>query len=354
MEVTGKRISALADQQSHSEEQATGGRQRVTGNGEQVSGTPDPEASETSQGIPRPPDIPHADYSDSRCRLQQSADYPETPSGRGSKVPITAKSSSGDRHKVFKGRSAQSLEAEIRTPSRRGSKVPITAKCRLQQSLQVEIGTKSSSGDRHKVLRRKTAPHGDGAVGVALQERGPNPESRRRTRKPEAKSAELESRTRNPVSQASLPLSRADILAPAREKLRELLEKALDDPFSDAYTMLEIICLHHLIEAELKTREMDVMEVLRARSQGKQLAVRAAQSEAHTKHLATQTEKVRLQNRMLKHDLRQIRKELRQAEEAKSGGRPFDYERTLNQISAVIGLRGPEKFRYEEQTSQAS
>jgi hypothetical protein len=317
MEVTGKRISALADQQSHSEEQATGGRQRVTGNGEQVSGTPDPEASETAQGIPRPPEIPHADYSDSRCRLQQSADYPETPSGRGSKVPITAK-------------------------------------CRLQQSLQVEIGTKSSSGDRHKVLRRKTAPHGDGAVGAALQERGPNPESRRRTRKPEAKSAELESRTRNPVSQASLPLSRADILAPAREKLRELLEKALEDPSSDAYTMLEIICLHHLIEAELKTREMDVMEVLRARSQGKQLAVRAAQSEAHTKHLATQTEKVRLQNRMLKHDLRQIRKELRQAEEAKSGGRPFDYERTLNQISAVIGLRGPEKFRYEEQTPQAS
>jgi hypothetical protein len=34
------------------------------------------------------------------------ADYPETASGRGSQVPITAKSSSGDRHKVFKQRSA--------------------------------------------------------------------------------------------------------------------------------------------------------------------------------------------------------------------------------------------------------
>jgi hypothetical protein len=113
--------------------------------------------------------------------------------------------------------------------------------------------------------------------------------------------------------------------------------------------MLEIICMNHLIEAELKTREMDVMEVLRARSHGKQLAVKTAQLEAHTMHLATQTEKVRLQNRMLKHDLMQIRKELRQAEEARSGGRAFDYERTLNQISAVIGLRGPEKFRYEKQ-----
>jgi hypothetical protein len=289
MEKTGKRISKAVDQ-SRSEEPGRGDRQQFIGSGGQVPATPDPEASETYQGIPGPPEIPHGDYSESRRRLPQS------------------------------------LEAEIRTPSKRGS----------------------------KVLRRKTAPYGDGTAVAALPEQGPNPESRRRTRKLEAGSPELESRTRNPGSQGSQPLNRADILTPAREKLRELLQKALADPSSDAYTMLEIICMNHLIEAELKTREMDVMEVLRARSHGKQLAVKTAQLEAHTKHLATQTEKVGLQNRMLKHDLMQIRKELQQAEEARSGGRAFDYERTLNQISAVIGLRGPEKFRYEKQAPQAS
>jgi predicted MarR family transcription regulator len=297
MEKTGNCISKAVDQ-SRSEEPGRGDRQQFIGSGGQVPGTPDPEASETSQGIPRP----HAEYSESRYRLPQS------------------------------------LEAEIRTPSPRSA----------------ARAARDSERRGSRVLKRKTAPHGDGTAVAALPGQEPNPEPRRRARKPEAGSPELESRTRNSGSQGSQPLNRADILAPAREKLRELLEKALADPSSDAYTMLEIICMNHLIEAELKTREMDVMEVLRARSHGKQLAVKTAQLEAHTKHLATQTEKARLQNRMLKHDLMQIRKELRQAEEARSGGRAFDYERTLNQISAVIGLRGPEKFRYEKQEPQAS
>ena len=142
-------------------------------------------------------------------------------------------------------------------------------------------------------------------------------------------------------------------MGPARKMLREFLEKAIADPNSDAYTILEIICLNHLIEARLKTREMDVMEVLQARNQGKQLAGKAAQAEAQTKKLAIETDKARLQSRLLKHDLAQIRKEVRQAQEAKDGGRPFDYERTLNQISAVVGLRGPEEFRYEKQAPQA-
>jgi len=163
----------------------------------------------------------------------------------------------------------------------------------------------------------------------------------------------LQSAFPNPETQGPLAISRADILGPARVKMRDVLEKAIADPNSDAYTMLEIICLNHLIEAELKTREMDVTEVLRARNQGKQMAVKAAESEAHAKNLEIQTEKASLQNRMLEHDLAQIRKELQQAGKAQKGSRTFDYERTLNQISAVVGLRGPEKFRYEKQPPQA-
>ena len=162
------------------------------------------------------------------------------------------------------------------------------------------------------------------------------------------------SRTRGNRGQGGpLALSREDILGPAREMLHELLAKAIADPKSDAYTMLEIICLNHLIESKLKTREMDVMELLQARSQGKQLTFKAAHAEAQTNKLTVETDQVRLENDVLKHNLSQIRKELRQAQTAKSEGRPFDYERTLNQISAVVGLRGPEEFRYEKQAPQA-
>src|SRR6516225_3459022 len=100
---------------------------------------------------------------------------------------------------------------------------------------------------------------------------------------------------------AAQHLSQAEIKEEAHKSLRAEFEKAAADPASGAYRFLEILCLRELIEADLETREMDVLEVFRAHSQGRALEMKAA----------------RLQSQ--------------------------------NQISAVIGLRGGEEFEHDEQ-----
>jgi hypothetical protein len=150
------------------------------------------------------------------------------------------------------------------------------------------------------------------------------------------------------------PLTWATIRQQARPALRALFETAIADRSSDAYRMLEIMCLNELVEAQLKTREMDALEVFRARNQGKELEMKAGRFQSQNQLMQAQTEKLRLQNRMLEDKIAQITEQALQASEAKKGGRPFDYERALNQISAVIGLRGGEEFLHDEQQQQSN
>jgi hypothetical protein len=148
------------------------------------------------------------------------------------------------------------------------------------------------------------------------------------------------------------PLTWVEIKQEARSAVRELLQKARADPSSDAYRILEIMCLNELIEAQLKRREYDLMEVFRARNQAKELDVKAARVESQNKLVEAQIERLRLMNRALEDMLAQITQKAREASEATKEGRPFDYERALNQISAVIGLRGGEEFLHDEQQAQ--
>jgi hypothetical protein len=150
------------------------------------------------------------------------------------------------------------------------------------------------------------------------------------------------------------PLTWGTIRQGARVAVRDLFEKAIADPSSDAYRMLEIMCLNELVEAELKTREMDALEVFRARNQGKEVEMKAGRIQIQNKVAEAQTEKLRLQIRMLEETIAQIREKAIQACQAKKDARPFDYERALNQISAVIGLRGGEEFLHDEQEPQAN
>jgi hypothetical protein len=176
----------------------------------------------------------------------------------------------------------------------------------------------------------------------------PNPE-------PRIPNPAEEGQERNPGQPRELPpLTWAGIRQGARVAMRELFQNALTDPSSDAYHMLEIMCLNELVEAQLKTREFDAVEVLRARNQAKELEVKAARAQSQNKLVEMQAEKLRLQIRVLEDKFAQIREKAEQAGEAKKGGRPFDYERALNQISAVIGLRGGEEFLHDEQEAQPS
>jgi len=201
---------------------------------------------------------------------------------------------------------------------------------KCQHSLQPKVGT----------------PSGRGRWGEASGRR-PNPKSRRGTGKPVR-------RIPNPEdAQGPPPLSRVDIKKGARTALREAFEKAMADPSSDAYRMLEIMCLNELIEAEVKTREMDALEVFRARNQGKELEAKIARVQSQNMVAEAQTEKLRLQIRALEDTMARIREKALQASEAKKQGRPFDYDRALKQISAVIGVGRGEEFLHDEQEAEA-
>jgi hypothetical protein len=147
-------------------------------------------------------------------------------------------------------------------------------------------------------------------------------------------------------------LSRATIKEAAQGKAVVMFRNAIADPTSDAYRMIEIMCVNELIEAELKTREYDALEVFRARNQAKELEVKTAHLESQNGLAYAQTEKLHLQIQELKDRIAEIKEKVRQAKEARSGGRQFDYDRALEQISTLVGLRGPEEFLDEEQEQQ--
>jgi hypothetical protein len=198
------------------------------------------------------------------------------------------------------------------------------------------------------------SPQAEGGRGPGQRRRddasGPRPKS-----EPRREPGKPESRIPNPGdAQGPPPLTWMQIRQGARTAVRELFESAIGDPSSDAYRMLEIMCLNEFVEAEVKTREMDALEIFRARNQGRELEVKVARVQNQNKLAEAQTEKLRLQNRLLEDKIAQITEEALQASEAKKEGRPFDYERALNQISAVIGLSGGEEFLHDEQAPQAN
>jgi len=155
--------------------------------------------------------------------------------------------------------------------------------------------------------------------------------------------------THRRLRRAAQHLSQAEIKEKAHESLRGELEKAAADPASGPYRFLEILCLYELIEADLKPREMDVLELFRAHNQGRALEMKAARLQSQNKVAEAQTEVLRQKIRRQKGEIAQMRQQAARPSEAKKAEKPFNYDRALNQISAVIGLRGGEEFEHDEQ-----
>jgi len=175
--------------------------------------------------------------------------------------------------------------------------------------------------------------------------------------KPLSRRATIQNRKSNPGN-ARLPsaLTQAEIRERgARPAMRQVFEEALADPSSDVYRFLELMCLNELVEAELKTREMNVLEVLRAFNQARTLELKVARVQSQNTVAETQTKLAGLQFRLLTSKIAGINKrEIAQGSEPNKGVKPFNYERALNQISAVIGLRPGEEFLHDEQKPEAT
>jgi hypothetical protein len=150
----------------------------------------------------------------------------------------------------------------------------------------------------------------------------------------------------------SLAVTRAEILALGHQVVRKLLEEVKADPSSDAYAILELLCVNEFMSAKLKTPEVDALDIYRAHNQGKELALKAGHLERQSKLDEAKADKLRLEIQKFQAELAEVRKKVREATEARKQRKRFDYERTLNQISAVVGLRGPEEFRIEEEDEE--
>jgi|SRR6516225_790311 len=166
--------------------------------------------------------------------------------------------------------------------------------------------------------------------------------------------ARIQNRKWNPADARGLePLTWAEIVVRgARPAMRETFEQALAERPSDVYRFLEFMCLNELVEAEPKTREMDVLEVLRAFSQAKALQLKVARVQSQNAVAEAHTKLAGLQFRLLTSKIAGINKKAKQGSEANKGVKPFNYDRALNQISAVIGLRPGEEFLHDEQQPQ--
>jgi hypothetical protein len=157
------------------------------------------------------------------------------------------------------------------------------------------------------------------------------------------------------VSRPSLLLARARIVPAGRKSsTHPVLGKAKADPSSDACAILEILCVNEFMDSQIRTRESDALEAYRARTQGKELELKAARLEKQNQLVEARTAKLRLENQALEDKIALVREKALEAHNAKKEGKPFNYERALNQISAVIGLRGPEMFRHEKRPQELS
>jgi hypothetical protein len=153
---------------------------------------------------------------------------------------------------------------------------------------------------------------------------------------------------------AVLP-GQAGIAPGACKTIRPVLGKGKADPSSEACAILEILCVTEFVDSQImKTRESDALEAYRGRNEGKKMALKTARLERQNQLDEARAAKLRLENQALENKIALVREETLQAHEAKKLGKPFNYERALNQISAVIGLRGPEMFRHEKRPRDPS
>jgi hypothetical protein len=117
-----------------------------------------------------------------------------------------------------------------------------------------------------------------------------------------------------------------------------------DDPGGEAARMARTMLVGCMLkeqtrEEEIVLRELQEQKVARATLEhdAGTLAVGRLNDQARNRRLADEIRHARERHHEIKNCLLKLRRVLAEK-------RPFDYERALNQIAAVVGLRGPEQF----------
>jgi hypothetical protein len=138
----------------------------------------------------------------------------------------------------------------------------------------------------------------------------------------------------------------------ARAQVAQLVADFLADPGGEAAQMARTLLLgcmvkEQTLEEEGALRELQEQKEARVALEEDvgTLAVGCSNADTRNRRLANE-----LRHARMWHD--KITGYALQARKALAEKKPFDYERALNQIAAVIGLRGGEEFLHDEEETK--
>ena len=139
------------------------------------------------------------------------------------------------------------------------------------------------------------------------------------------------------------------VVEKARAQVDQLMADFLADPGGEAAQMARTLLLRGMVKEQTQEEEKVLSELQEhkvARTVLEEdlgtLAVGRLNDHTRNRRLVGELRHARRQNDEVAACLLEVRKALAEK-------KPFDYERTLNQISAVIGLRGGEEFLVRSQ-----
>ena len=136
----------------------------------------------------------------------------------------------------------------------------------------------------------------------------------------------------------------AQALNSARAHVEQMLAAFLADPRGEAGQMARTLLLNSLVRDQTRQEEQTLRELEEQKRHRGVLAedvetLAVSRLNAHTRN---QELGEALHQAQVRHT--KIGHYTLQAQKALAENKPFDYDRALEQISAVIGLRGPEEF----------
>jgi len=139
----------------------------------------------------------------------------------------------------------------------------------------------------------------------------------------------------------------------ARDQVEDLLADLLANPRGEAAQIARTLLLGCMVKEQTQQEEEALRELQEER--GTRVVL-----EEDVGTLAVERLNADTLNRRLADELREFRGRhdqiggcVLQARKALAEQKPFDYDRALNQISALVGLRGPEEFRHDELETEA-
>ena len=139
----------------------------------------------------------------------------------------------------------------------------------------------------------------------------------------------------------------------ARDQVEQLLADFLANPGGEAAQMARALLLGCMVKEQTQQEEAALRELHEER--GTRVVL-----EEDVGTLAVGRLNADTLNRRLADELREARGRhdnigvcVLQARKALAEQKPFDYDRALNQISELVGLRGPEEFRHDELETEA-